>query len=174
MKVYDAPEAARWPAPRTGDLYLLRFAGLGRAHEAREELRRELLGLLRGWQGEAVTLRETPRGPELPGCPWRCSISYDGTHAWVALGTFGKLGCDAVLVREFPELSAVARRYLGAAAAERIDASRLRAQTFAHAWAKHEATLKALGLDLTEDAVVPALTCHYHRQTQAVVAVVAE
>ncbi len=174
MKVYDETEAARLPAPRAGDLYLLRFPDLGRGTAARERLRSGLLGLLRGWHGEAVGLCETPRGPELLGCPWRCSISYDGTDAWVALGAFAKLGCDAVLVREFPELSAVARRYLGAAAAERIEASRLRAQTFAHAWAKHEATLKALGLDLSEDAVVTALTCHYHRQTQAVVAVVAE
>lgn len=172
MKVYDLPDAALVPAPKIGDVYLLRLADLGRGPEARARLRAALLPRLRGWFGERLDLSESPVGPVLTPAPWRLSFSYDGQDAWVALGAHAQLGCDAVLVRDFPELLEVAECYLGAAVAARIRQARLPAETFAHAWAKHEATAKALGVGLTEGRTLPPMLCHYHRQTQAVVAVV--
>jgi phosphopantetheinyl transferase len=174
MKVYDLAEVALRPAPQAADVYLVRLPELGRGPTAQATLRRALLKLLRGWYGESVELVETGPAPTLTVCPLKCSISYDGTDGWVALGAQAKLGCDAVLAQDFPEMLAVARKYLGPDVAERIEQSRLRAETFAHAWAKHEATLKAMGWGLAEAQVVPAMLCHYHRQTQAVVAVVTE
>jgi len=174
MKVYDLSEAAFVTAPKATDLYLLRLPAVGRGPAAKASLRREILKLLRGWYGESVELIETGLAPTFTNCPLKLSISYDGQDGWVALGARDKLGCDAVLAAEFPEMLAVAEKYLGVRVTERIQQSRLRAETFAHAWAKYEATLKALGLGLTEDIEVPELLCHYHRQTQAVVAVVTE
>ena len=174
MKVYDHFEAARVPPPKPGDLYLVRFPGVGRGDAARAALRGALRTVLAGWYGEVARIEQAGPVPRLVGCPLNLSCSYDGEDGWAALGTFGKLGCDAVVVRDFPELLDVAHRYLGPEVAGRLAASRLRAETFAHAWAKHEATLKACGLALTEGLVVPRMTAHYHRQTQAVVAVVAE
>lgn len=174
MKVYDLSEAAFVTAPKATDLYLLRLPELGRGSAAKATVRREILKLLRGWYGESVELIETGLAPTITGCPLKLSISYDGQDGWVALGAQDKLGCDAVRAADFPEMMSVAAKYLGARVTERIQQSRLRTETFAHAWAKHEATLKALGWGLAEDQVVPALLCHYHRQTQAVVAVVTE
>lgn len=172
MKVYDLPDTAAVPAPSPHDVYLLRLADIGRGPTARATLRAALLPRLRAWFGQDVALLETPTGPAINLAPWRVSLSYDGQDGWVAVGASVKLGCDAVLVRTFPEMPEVAERYLGPAVAARIRAARLPAETFAHAWAKHEATLKALGLGLQEGQALPALLCHYHRQTQAVVAVV--
>ena len=174
MKVSDLAEVALLGAPQAAHLYLIRLPDLGRGSAARATLRRALLNLVRGWYGESVEIQETGAAPTLTGCPLKFSISYDGTDGWVALGTQAKLGCDSVLTQDFPEMLDVARKYLGPPVAERIEQSRLRAETFAHAWAKHEATLKALGWDLAEAQAVPAMLCHYHRQTQAIVAVVAE
>lgn len=172
MKVYDLPGTIGVPAPQRHDVYLLRLPDIGRGSSARAALRSALLESLRRWFGPEVELVETPTGPVLKNLSWRVSLSYDGQDGWVALGAQSQLGCDAVLVRNFPELLDVAERYLGEAVAARIRTSRLPAETFAHAWAKHEATLKAMGLTLREGQPLPALLCHYHRQTQAVVAVV--
>jgi hypothetical protein len=174
MKVYDLSEAALLPAPQAADLYLVRLPELGRGPAAKATVRREILKLLRGWYGAEVELHETDTAPTLTGCPLKLSISYDGEDGWVALGAQAKLGCDAVLAQDFPEMMDMAEKYLGVLVTERIQQCRLRAETFAHAWAKHEATLKAMGWSLAEDQVVPALLCHYHRQTLAVVAVVTE
>jgi phosphopantetheinyl transferase len=172
MKVYDLPETAAVPAPSPHDVYLLRLADIGRGPSAKAALRAALVARLRAWFGPDVALVETPTGPAISHAPWRVSLSYDGQDGWVALGAAPQLGCDAVLVRPFPEMLDVAERYLGPAVAARVRAARLPAETFAHAWAKHEATLKALGLGLQEGRALPPLLCHYHRQTQAVVGVV--
>jgi hypothetical protein len=174
MKVYDLSEAALLAAPQAADLYLIRLPELGRGPAAKATLRREILKLLRAWYGAGVELHETGAAPTLTGCPLKLSISYDGRDGWVALGAQAKLGCDAVRAEDFPEMLDVARKYLGVLVTERIQQSRLRAETFAHAWAKQEATLKAMGWGLAEEQVVPAMLCHYHRQTPAVVAVVTE
>ena len=175
MKVHDLAEARLMPPPKVGDLYLVRVPGVGRGEPARSAKRNALRALLDAWRLESVQIAETPMGPTLADSTLKVSFTYDGEDGWMALGSFARIGCDAVAVAEFPEMGAVAKRYLGPEVAARIAASRVPAQTFAHAWAKHEATLKAYGLPLAEGAVAAtAPTCHYHRQSHAVVAVVAE
>jgi hypothetical protein len=175
MKVHDLDAARSILPPKAGDLYLIRVPGVARGEPARQAMREALRTLLAVWRLGTVRMAETPSGPNLEGSPFKVSFSYDGEDGWMAIGAFARIGCDAVAVAEFPEMGAVARRYLGPEVAARIVGSRVPAQTFAHAWAKHEATLKAHGLPLSEgSAGISAPTCHYHRQSHAVVAVVAE
>lgn len=175
MKVHDLAAARLIAPPKAADLFLVRIPGINRGESARQAMREALRGLLEVWRLGAVRIAETPSGPALEACALKVSFSYDGEDGWMAIGAFSRIGCDAVAVAEFPEMVAVAQRYLGPEVAGRIVASRVPAQTFAHAWAKHEATLKAYGLPLSEaSAGMAAPACHHHRQSHAVVAVVAE
>lgn len=148
------------PAEFDGDgLALLLFAlptGTLRAHArllARQVLR-EVLGGLLALPAEEVALVEGPYGPVLEGaaCEIRISLSYAGAWVLIGLAKGRALGVDMVRVDRLPEVEALARFYLPAAACHALLDAPLetRDTCFAHGWAEMEACSKYLGLPLME------------------------
>lgn len=171
MLVYDFVEALNVPRPAQGEIVLIRIPNIGRGLAAREQLRSALVTIGQRWYGAEMTLRETPVGPQWTQPVGLLSISYDGTDGWVAWSDVRRIGCDAVVIKEFPERKDVSARYLGATIAARLATSRLPLEAFVHAWAKFEAGLKAHGLPLTEDRPPVDGQVVYHRYGEVVVAV---
>lgn len=80
------------------------------------------------------------------------SISHDGDISVAAYSFNGAVGIDVMSISPVPDWRAVARDYLGPVAARKLAArpDGERDAAFAHAWSKHEARLKCLGLQLSE------------------------
>lgn len=111
--------------------------------------------VLTAWNGFGqLPLRETACGPEwqglLDGESLDISLSYCDGEAWVGLIRGSAIGIDAMMIRPMAEAEAVARHFLGDAAAEAIRRSREPAKAFALAWTGLEARLKCLKRGLTE------------------------
>ncbi|BCB26668.1 hypothetical protein SKTS_15540 [Sulfurimicrobium lacus] len=144
---------------RDNGLALLLLAlpgGTPRAHArllARQVLRETLGGLL-SLPAEQVALFEGPYGPRLEGAASdiRVSLSYAGEWALIGLSTGRALGVDIVRIDSLPEVAALARDFLPAAACHAVLAAPLeeRDACFAQAWAEMEACSKCLGLPLQE------------------------
>lgn len=80
------------------------------------------------------------------------SISHDGDISVAAYSFNGAVGIDVMSISPVPDWESVARDYLGPEAARKLAARSdgERDAAFAHAWSKHEARLKCLGLQLSE------------------------
>jgi 4'-phosphopantetheinyl transferase len=89
------------------------------------------------------------------------AISHAGELSVAAFAEAGVVGIDVSRIVPVPDWEAVARDYLGPAAAQALATAPAgqRDAAFAHAWSEHEARLKCLGLQLDEwDAArAPAL-----------------
>ena len=119
---------------------------------ARERVR-EVLAAQAG-AGLAAAFVAAPRARRGAG---RVSVSHETAVSLLAWCEHGRVGVDVVApVRlaemDAAELAATATLFLGPDAARDIGGDRLR---YAHAWARHEARLKCLGLELTEWADLP-------------------
>ncbi len=171
MLVYELAEALIVPRPARDEIVLLRIPNIGRGAAARAQLRAALVTVGQRWYGAQINLRETTTGPQWTQPVGELSISYDGTDGWAAWSEVPRLGCDAVIMQDFPERAEVTQRYLGGAVAARVATTRLPVEAFAHAWAKFEAGLKAHGLTLTEDCPPMTGQAYYHRCGEVVVAV---
>jgi 4'-phosphopantetheinyl transferase len=90
----------------------------------------------------------------LDGGPRRIAlaISHDGELSVAAFWSGAAVGIDVSQVVPVPDWEAVARDYLGPAAAQALAfvPASARDAAFAHAWSEHEARLKCLGLQLDE------------------------
>jgi 4'-phosphopantetheinyl transferase len=127
----------------------------------RRAIREVLAGLL-GMPAEGIRVTAEP------GCPPRvvlahasaykahsieCSISHETGLSLVAINLRGRsVGIDLMRVQDIADWEGVARDYLGeAVAAQLADVEAIsRAQAFAEAWTAREASLKSLGLPLSE------------------------
>lgn len=78
------------------------------------------------------------------------SFSYCEGTGWIGLLRAGRIGVDAMRIRPFAEMEAVARLYLGSAAWAAVQAAPDPARAFAIAWTELEARLKCLGRELVE------------------------
>ncbi len=162
-----AAAAASTPTPA-----VVGVAGQADRAAARLAIRAALRGALAaacGVDPARVRLEEAPgRAPRArvddgtPGgrAAW-LAISHDGALSLAAWRFDGPVGIDVMQVQPVPDWEAVARDYLGPAAAASLAslAADARPAAFAHAWSLHEARLKCLGRQLEEwqAAVAPAL-----------------
>ena len=104
--------------------------------------------------GLAAAFRDAPRARRGAG---RVSVGHERAVSLLAWCTRGRVGIDVVdparlADAHLPELMATAVLFLGPEAAHALDGDRLR---FAQAWARHEARLKCLGLELVEWPELP-------------------
>lgn len=116
-----------------------------------------LRAVLAAWSGvphAEIRLTETSRGPAwqngLAGMSLDISLSYGAGEAWIGLVRGGRIGLDVMRIGPFAETQAVARDYLGPAAAAVIAQSPDSGRVFAAAWTKREAQLKCAKRGLTE------------------------
>lgn len=150
-----------WPGlpilPPPGEAVLIRVGVSPVRQVARREARNVLRAVLAAWSGlpqAEILLTETSRGPawqaSLAGTPLDISLSYGAGEAWIGLAHGGRIGVDVMRIGPFAEAQAVARDYLGPAAAAAIAQSPDSGRAFAAAWAKREAQLKCAKRGLTE------------------------
>jgi len=90
------------------------------------------------------------------------NMSHSGSIALYAFSAAGEIGVDVEVAHRTIDEVAVAHRTLGRPTAERLEGldPDTRRQEFLHAWARHEATLKCLGVGIggtRADVVVPEL-----------------
>lgn len=80
------------------------------------------------------------------------AISHTASQSFAAWRAGARLGLDVMEVAELPDWREVARDYLGTQALARLDAAPVatRALAFAREWTAREASLKCLGLGLSE------------------------
>lgn len=85
-------------------------------------------------------------------CTAGISIAHDGRLSVAAFHAHGPVGVDVMQVQETPDWLDVARDYLGPQALATLMATPPdeRARAFAQAWTRREASLKCLGLALSE------------------------
>jgi 4'-phosphopantetheinyl transferase len=103
------------------------------------------------------------------------SFSHEEGYALAAINLHGAIGVDLMRIQDIPDWQAVARDYLGPAAAAALQASDDRPRAFAKAWTRREAALKCHAQQLSEwQADLPGqsiplalpvaeLTAHIHR-----------
>jgi phosphopantetheinyl transferase len=150
-----------WPEipalPLLGQPVLIRVVTAQPRQTARRELRTVLRQILATWSRlspEQLPLRETPRGPawlgQLGGHALDISLSYADGEGWIGLFRSGQIGVDAMPVHLIPEADAVARHYLGRAAAAAIQQSTDPTMAFTVAWTQLEARIKCLKGELSE------------------------
>ena len=173
-EVVDAPRC--WPElnvlvvahPRSADLAT-----------GREAARQRVRALLLNDAGPEIAASFVTAARAAPGA-CRASISHDSSHSMLAWCEHGCIGIDIVGAYRLadsavPALATTAALYLGPDAAAVIsstaDASQAR-RLFADAWARHEASLKCLGLVLDEWS--PALQAKLATCSTAVVSTPSE
>lgn len=126
---------------------------------ARQTIRatlQDVLGELRACDPASVTLTTAPgepvraQGPHSP--TWGLSLSHEAGLSVAAVNRFGPVGVDIVRASAEWDWRGVALDYLGPDVATDIAAQPLikQNQAFLQAWARHEAKLKCLSLDLVE------------------------
>jgi 4'-phosphopantetheinyl transferase len=161
----------RWPGPLPGwgegvvVIGIATPAGASRA-EARVAIRqaaREALAQLLAVPPAHITVASTPGSAPrvlVGGAPAETglSISHAGGMSLAALRRDGPIGIDLMEVEEVLDWARVALDYLGMANACRLAslAPGERPLAFAQAWTAREASLKLLGLPLSEWQPLPA------------------
>ena len=151
------PPPAVWPEmpamPPPEGFALMRMELPVKREAKRSYARVGVLAVLRSWGFPTATLIETPQGPVTSGADGiAVSLSYAGDSAWIGFAREGRIGLDACVIADFPEMKQVARLYLR----EQPDLTAGdRAQAFAVAWSRHEAALEQAGIPLSEDAPPP-------------------
>jgi 4'-phosphopantetheinyl transferase len=143
----DAPASA-------SDVHIVGVRGQPDRATARRTIRSALLAALVEASGLASSSIRLCGAPGL--APWALlddgrrvalSISHDGDLSVAALRLDGgAVGIDVMQVADVPDWQAVARDYLGPAAAATLAG----APAFARAWSEREARLKCRGLALAE------------------------
>ena len=128
--------------------------------EARLQVRaalRELVGGKLGISPDEVAIRSVPgAAPQLllngHVSAQGVSITHAGPFVFGAFHVRGAVGIDVMQVQELPDMERVALDYLGREVRDMlaIVSPARRADLFAHAWARREAHLKCLGLELGE------------------------
>ena len=150
--VLGAPR--RWPQLHVLTVAHMRTSGLAAGRESARQRVRALL--LRNAGPEIAASFVAAARAGAGAC--RASISHESSHSMLAWCEQGCIGIDIVdthrLADSAPqELAATAALYLGpdvaAVVSSTADASQAR-RFFADAWARHEASLKCLGLALDE------------------------
>jgi 4'-phosphopantetheinyl transferase len=177
-----APVIHSWPRDRAAALAAL-LAGDGPVllalatppttlrDAARQQTRAALCALLADYLGcDAASVPLVSRPGEalrldLPGSAPGISVSHEAGISLIAIDPHGIPGIDVMRIEALPDWRDVARDYLGAAACRAIEtaAPSQRAQVFAAAWTRMEASLKCLGLALAE--WTPALQRELERCT---------
>ena len=91
------------------------------------------------------------------------SITHAGPFAFAAFNARGAVGIDVMQVQETHDMDRVALDYLGREVRDMlaIVSPARRTDLFAHAWARREAHLKCLGLELGEFKPLPG-NCRVH------------
>jgi hypothetical protein len=168
-EVVDAPSG--WP---TLQVRMVLHTQLTDLEVGREAARQRVRGLLLREAGPEIAAPFLAATRVAPGAG-RASISHAQTHSLLAWCQRGRIGIDAVSLYRLADMSphdvlTTAEQYLGpnTAAAIMQATSDGQARTlFADAWARHEASLKCLGLALDEWS--PALQGQLARCLTAVV-----
>ena len=148
MQIYRWPQIPERPSP--GEPVLVRVPVSSERKTARREVRAALCAVLTAWLGREPVLEETSHGPVCRDETFDISLSYSGSEAWIGLIYGGRIGVDVMAVESFPEMSDVARNYLGPTTTARIQYAANPARVFASAWTMREATLKCYKHSLTE------------------------
>jgi 4'-phosphopantetheinyl transferase len=157
----------RWPgAPPVAQDGLVVISSADTAGSGREPARarirlavRQALAHITGLAPGNITLHSTPG--QAPGVSFGnngevygagLSISHVEGLSLAAINLHGAVGVDLMQVQAFPDWHAVAHDYLGPAVAARLAdmAPEHRPRAFAKAWTEREASLKCLGLALSE------------------------
>jgi 4'-phosphopantetheinyl transferase len=153
--IFFWPEMPALPPP--GQPVLVRVVTAQPRQTARLELRTVLRRILAAWSDllpEQLPLHDMLRGPvwlgQLGGQAMNISLSYAEGEGWIGLLRAGLIGVDVMPVRLIPEADAVARLYLGPAAAAAIRQSADPAMAFSVAWTELEARIKCLSRELNE------------------------
>lgn len=163
---------AGWPMDGAAVVGVAGQAGRVAARAAIRAALQAALAQACGVAPDAVVLHAPPGSGEAPyaivGGTRRAAaaISHDGELSLAAFRFDGPVGIDAMQVVPVPDWQAVARDYLGPAAAAVLAAvpEGDRDAAFARAWSEREARLKCLGWPLREwdagdDAALQACTC---------------
>jgi hypothetical protein len=151
-EVVDAPSA--WPELHVLAVAHPRSADLAAGRDAARQRTRELL-LRHAGPEIAAPFLATARAAR-GAC--RASISHEQSHSLLAWCEHGCIGIDIISPQRLadmasPALAATAALYLGPKASAEISPTTETSQArrlFADAWARHEASLKCLGLALDE------------------------
>ena len=154
--VLDAPSG--WPALQ---VLMLRHRQPTDLAAGREAARQQVRALLLRKAGPEIAAPFLAAARVAPGAA-RASISHESSYSLLAWCETGCIGIDAVSPKRLDGMSRqaladVAMTYLGphAASVMRATAEAHASAWFADAWARHEASLKCLGLALEEGS--PAL-----------------
>lgn len=150
--VLDAPSG--WPALQ---VLMLRHRQPTDLAAGREAARQQVRALLLREAGHEIAAPFLAAARVAPGAA-RASISHESSYSLLAWCETGRIGIDAVSLPRLADLSrqdlvTTAMLYLGPKAAAAIMQTTDVAQArtlFADAWARHEASLKCLGLALDE------------------------
>jgi 4'-phosphopantetheinyl transferase len=157
------PDSAGAAAPGADGMpvvLMLATPGTTLRNEARDLVRtalRSYLAPLVGCVPAEVPLHAEPgQAPRLDaaGRSIHLSISHEAGLTLAAIRDGGRVGVDLMLAANdaLPDWQTIARDYLGTDATANIlaVAAAARPRAFAHAWTRHEAALKCLGLPLSE------------------------
>ncbi|MRW86009.1 4'-phosphopantetheinyl transferase superfamily protein [Pseudoduganella sp. FT26W] len=163
------------PAARASDAGARRDAA---RRQIRLAAREALAALLRLPIGDIAIISAPGMQPriQLAGAESRigCSFTYDDHYALAAINLRGPVGVDMMRIQDIPDWQAVARDYLGPAAAAALQSAADRPSAFTKAWTRREAALKYHAQQLSEwqadlpgraiSLILPAaeLTGHIH------------
>lgn len=172
------------PSQHLPQIWLVGVAGQAEREAARQDIRlalRAALAVLLGADPAAIDLPAAPgeapyamiRAAALPHAaagrmaPRRIAlaISHDEALSVAAISLAGAVGIDVMRIADIPDWEALARDYLGPAAAQTLaglDAG-ARPAALARGWSEREARLKCLGLGLGEWRVDEAPTLAHCR-----------
>ena len=145
--VHDAVRALLSPAERERAARFARAAD-GRRWAAARAILRALLGAYTCMDPRALRFTEGAHGkPALGGARLRFNLSHSGDVALFAFALDREVGVDVELPRRAVDHVAIARRILGDAEAERLEAldAPEREREFLRAWVRWEAVLKCRG-----------------------------
>jgi 4'-phosphopantetheinyl transferase len=153
-------------------LYVVRIdTGYAPRAAARLQIRaalRELAGGKLGISPDEVVIRSVPgAAPQLVlnghVSALGVSITHAGAFSFAAFNTRGAVGIDVMQVQETPDMDRAALDYLGREVSDMlaIVSPARRADLFAHAWARRQAHLKCLGLEMGEFKPLPG-NCKVH------------
>ena len=125
---------------------------------ARELIRAALrgtLGILLDMSPPSVPLISEPAQPIRLALPYQqigLSISHEPGFSLAAINLHGKIGIDVMRIDSSFDWQQVAQDYLGSTIYKRIlsKSKSQRANAFAEEWTRYEASIKCLGLGITE------------------------
>jgi phosphopantetheinyl transferase len=158
--VATRPDVYAWPTaipqPKQSPV-IIRWNQAAPRDQRRPVVRKILQEILHQWHC-TLPWEETPQGPRHP--LYRISISYTARTVWLAIHRSKQLGCDAMEIQPFNELTSVSQLYLGPTTTTEILQSHEPSRLFAHHWTVLESRVKARRTSLQEFPATPNPLAH--------------